>query len=585
MNTEMELERILNSEDINTVFQPIVSLENASIIGYEALSRGPADSELHAPNQLFAAAEKCNRLWELESLCRKRAIQKSINIENNKFLFLNVDPMIFKDEKFKKGFTKEFLQSYNISPDSIIFEITEKTAIEDYNSFRSALANYINQGYKIAIDDTGAGYSGMKTLLETKPHYIKIDIDLVRDIDKDSFKQALMKAFVAFSEASNMKIIAEGIETEEELITLINLGVYAGQGYYMQRPAGTFLDIPEEIKRCILLHNKMANNKYNYAKNYIGDIAQKDKPFYLNTQSKVLKDYFEESLITGVCIVKDNYPVGLVMKQGLNAVLATQYGVAVFSKRPVSLIMDNSPLIVDYYTPVSEVSKKAMSREAEKIYDYVIVTKDSRYYGIVTIKNLLEYTTTLERNYAMELNPLTGLPGNAIIEKVLNDIITCNHNCCILYFDLDNFKIYNDTYGFENGDKMLKFTAGLIETTVRNCFPYNSFTGHIGGDDFVCVLENSFENCDALCKELIKNFDENVSEFFNEKDKNNGYIEAYDRKGNKDTFGLTSISIAGLYDNMSQFLIPEEIGKFMSSIKKTVKSAKGSSYYIKNNIC
>jgi diguanylate cyclase/phosphodiesterase len=93
----------------------------------------------------------------------------------------------------KRGFTKEFLKTHDISPDSIIFEITERTAIGDYETFSQVLSNYTEQGYKIAIDDMGAGYSGLRTITNTKPHYIKIDMELIRDIDRDAFKQALIK--------------------------------------------------------------------------------------------------------------------------------------------------------------------------------------------------------------------------------------------------------------------------------------------------------------------------------------------------------------------------------------------------------
>ncbi|MFL0168614.1 EAL domain-containing protein [Candidatus Clostridium helianthi] len=226
-NEAEELENILNSKNITTVYQPIVSLLDGEIIGYEALSRGPIDSPLQNPDKLFNAAQVYNKTWELEQLCRVKAIKRATNIEKNKYLFINVDPHIFKDEKFKKGFTKEFLAEHNMSPDCIIFEITEKTCIEDYKGFKQALSNYVDQGYKIAIDDTGSGYSGLKMLNETKPHYVKIDMDLIRDINEDSFKQSLVECFVKLSEATNMKLIAEGIETEEELRTLVNLGVYA----------------------------------------------------------------------------------------------------------------------------------------------------------------------------------------------------------------------------------------------------------------------------------------------------------------------------------------------------------------------
>lgn len=576
-----ELERILETGDITTVFQPIVSLIDGTVLGYEALSRGPKNSPLQFPDNLFRIADLYNKSWELESLCRIKALEKSRNISKDKLLFLNVDPLIFKDEKFKKGFTKEFLDKLNISPNSIIFEITEKTAIEDYNSFKTALNNYTEQGYKIAIDDTGSGYSGLKTLSETKPHYVKIDMDLIRDIHKDSFKQALIKALVTFAKTTNMKVIAEGIECEEELSILISLDVCAGQGYFLQKPSGTFLDINDNIKNIIIKYNKLKNNKFNYSNNCIGEICSFEKSFSPTVTCKEVQEYVNTSTTKGVCIVQDNKPIGSVMKSSLDSMMAAQYGFSVFSKRPISIVMDYTPLIVDYYTPVIDVSKAAMARSDSKIYDCVIVTKDSKYYGLVTIKKLLEFTTELERNYAKELNPLTGLPGNILIEKRLNDLLNYNYKCCILYFDLDNFKAYNDIYGFENGDRIIKFTAEIIQKNLKNQFPYNGFIGHIGGDDYICIIENSLEKCNYFCDKLLKEFDENIVNFFNEGDINRGFIESTDRNGNITLFSITSLSIAGLYGNFNTFTSCHSIAQLASKIKKEAKNIKGSSKVIK----
>lgn len=151
-------------------------------------------------------------------------------------------------------------------------------------------------------------------------------------------------------------------------------------------------------------------------------------------------------------------------------------------------MMNKNPLVVDYYTSLSQVSKTAIGRREEDLYDYIIVTKEERYYGVTTVKALLEYTTQLELNKAKHSNPLTGLPGNNIIEERLKKAIEDNEDCCVMYFDLDNFKAYNDIYGFENGDKILVFTSELLQDTMSNYQWTECFLGHIGGDDFVAVI-------------------------------------------------------------------------------------------------
>ncbi|MDW8801108.1 GGDEF domain-containing protein [Clostridium sp. A1-XYC3] len=581
-NLRGELERILKLGNIKTVFQPIISLKSGNVFGYEALTRGPENSPLKSPEKLFSVAQSYNRLWELECLCRSKAIERGHKIHKNKFLFLNVDPYIFKDDKYKKGFTKEFLSKYNMSPESIIFEITERTCIKDYKSFKLALDNYLEEGYKIAIDDTGAGYSGLKMLSETKPHYIKIDMDLIRDIHKDLFKQHLISGLVSLSNSTNMKLIAEGIECEEELVKLIQLGVHAGQGYFLQRPSETLLDTNEEIKNIILNTYNQENSKLlNCSKISIGQIARRDKTFDLNRPCKDIKEYFDNTTYTGACIVNKDLPVGLVMSHSLNSIFATQYGLAVFLKRPISLIMNTSPLVVDYNTFVSDVSQVAMSRKDENVYDYIIITKNFKYYGVVTIKNLLEFTTALERNYAKELNPLTSLPGNVIIENKLKEVLELKRNSCILYFDIDNFKVYNDSYGFENGDKVLKLTANIIKNNLKIYFSNNNFLGHIGGDDFIAVVEGCYGDCVKLCEKVIKEFDEKILDYFDEEDKKNGFIEAIDRKGNKDTFDITSISIAGVLGMLNVFSKVNDIAKYVANMKKETKSLRYSNYRIK----
>lgn len=231
---------------------------------------------------------------------------------------------------------------------------------------------------------------------------------------------------------------------------------------------------------------------------------------------------------------------------------------------------------------VRSTAKIAMERANDKIYDYVIVTKENKYYGIVTIKNLLEFTITIEKRQAKELNPLTGLPGNIIIDKILCDVLNSNEEFCILYLDLDNFKVYNDIYGFENGDRILKFTANIIKESLSELFTFRNFVGHIGGDDFICIIKASLEECYKLSKLIINKFDSGVLNFFNAIDKKNNYIIALDRKGFKDTFNLTSISIAGIHGKMKVFHTSANLTLYISKLKKRSKLLNHSSYVIED---
>lgn len=579
-----ELQKILEFRSVKTVFQPIVSLVDAGIVGYEALSRGPKGSVLEWPNSLFAAAEKFNKVWELEYLCRVKALGRASKLMPGKMLFINVDPNIINDHRFQKGLTKEMLSEYQIDATNIIFEITEKTSISDYHNFRRVLENYISQGYKIALDDTGSGYSGLKLLAKTRPQFVKIDMDLVRDIDKDSLKQALMKAFYDFSLVTNMKIIAEGIETVDELNTLIGIGIPYGQGYFLQRPAPEFLDIPTQIKEYIVTKNQQKNHEalHTALTMPIGETARRDLSFDTETLGRKAIDYFNANPnLMGIPVVNQGRPVGLLMKDKFLTHLATQYGVAVYMNRPISLLMDRNPLVVDYDTSLEQVSKSAISRAEDSLYDYIIITLDGQYHGITTVKNLLAKTTQLEINRAKYSNPLSGLPGNIVIESKLKQAVEAEEPFSVLYFDLDNFKAYNDVYGFENGDKILCLTAQIIQRHVATLSGVDTFLGHIGGDDFIGVLHSADSGIlSKVSQAIIDNFDIRVRDFYNEEDHSRGYIITKNRHGVEEKYPPLSLSIAVVTDCGKRFKNPAQLAEAAGRVKKKCKLTWKSCYYV-----
>ncbi len=386
-----ELIQILKNKSIRTVYQPIVRLDDGHILGYEALSRGPRDSFFESPGNLFDAAEHFNRLWELELLCRTKALENARELPPGKLLFINVNPEIIKDRKFKKGSTKECISKFGMNPSNIIFEITEKTAVSDYKSFRKTIDNYISQGYKIAIDDTGAGYSGLRLLTETRPQYIKIDMSLVRDIDKESIKQELMKTFYSFAKITNMQLIAEGIETVNELNTLIDIGVQYGQGYFFQRPAAEFTSISQQVKEKIISRHqlKIKTETFLYEMK-IGEIARIDKTIETTSSIGQVNEALQNiQNLQGLVVCDQTQPVGLIMKSKLDLEISLRSKSEEFLKESIVKIMEKNPLILDYSTSVQEACRKATARSDSNIYDYLIVIQNNKYYGIVSVRKLL----------------------------------------------------------------------------------------------------------------------------------------------------------------------------------------------------
>lgn len=230
------LQKIIIEEKIKTVFQPIVALNSLEIIGYEALSRGPVDTEFASPLLLFLLASEFGLSFELDSLCRKQAFQSIRPIKSDKKFFVNTLTMTIHDPEFRGAYLKELLADLKMKPENVVFEVNEKLAIDNYDLFRNAMQDYSDIGIVHASDDIGHGNADLERIMELHPGYMKIDISLVRDIDTSYIKQEIIKAMVSLARGIKSQVIAEGIETRAEYEKLKELGVDYGQGYLFGKP-------------------------------------------------------------------------------------------------------------------------------------------------------------------------------------------------------------------------------------------------------------------------------------------------------------------------------------------------------------
>ena len=193
------------------------------------------------------------------------------------------------------------------------------------------------------------------------------------------------------------------------------------------------------------------------------------------------------------------------------------------------------------------------------------------YYRIRNIFRLLVLNKTI--------SPLTGLPGNTQIQAELKKRLAREKEFIVLYLDLDDFKAYNDVYGFLKGDEIIKFTARTILENVNNIANSNAFVGHIGGDDFVAILDEN-TNYEEICRNIIAQFDKGVKYFFTEEDYNRGYLKIQNRKGKMEHFFLTAISIGVVQVESDKFSNVLEIGEVGAQVKHIAKKYKGSCYAI-----
>ena len=227
-------------------------------------------------------------------------------------------------------------------------------------------------------------------------------------------------------------------------------------------------------------------------------------------------------------------------------------------------------------TPVIVVSSNGSREHRMRILnesvEYFIRKPVDEGYLYYTVKNLNRLLTTNRR-----VSPLTGLPGNVQIHSELKKRLTKEEEFSVMYLDLDNFKAYNDVYGFLKGDKIIQFTANIIQDEIHTDGG-SGFVGHVGGDDFIAIVP--YTDVENLCQRIIARFDKQITSFFTEEDAKKGYIEIANRKGIIEKFPLTSISIAVVVADKRRFSNILEIGDIAAQVKHAVKTVMGSSYTI-----
>ena len=566
---------IISSTAINTLYQPIISLSDGSVLGYEALSRGPLNTDMINPELLLKLARKYNKFFELEMKFIMQALQHlNDNKINGKKIFLNISPENLNQISLKNVFTKENLAKYSLNIEEIVLEITERDKILDIENFKEVLKLYGDKKIQFTIDDVGSGYSGLNRMSFINPKYLKLDMYLIRDIDKDITKQAIVKSMYEFSKLSHSNLIAEGIENEAEK-TLMKIGVQYGQGYFIQKPKEHIMAIKPEVISIINNINEKRNKKhtYNIMNTSISSITRKECYIDPSTEVSKVDQFFKSNpQLLGTCVVKNGRVEGSITRSSLYSKLGWQYGYSIYSSKPISNIMKTDFLCLDYDTPIDKAIKLAMARNKDALYDHITVLKESEYYGIVTVKDLIEKTIEIEVSNAIHCNPLTGLPGNYMIEQELEKCIKSKQNFCVLYFDLDNFKAYNDVYGFESGDKIIKLLSKSISSNISE----ENFIGHIGGDDFIAILFS--DDYSEVCEKIINDFDSQVLSCYDEKDFKNGYIVSQNRHGIKETFPIVSVSIAVINNKNLNFESIYSLAKESGKIKKKCKMIKGSCY-------
>lgn len=573
---------LLDTNSLVSWFQPIFSRQNGEIYAYEALTRirdGLASN--FDISKLFAKAQAEGIIASLDMQCRENAFVRAAELglpSKNAYLFVNICPGTLVNPDHRGGITDRLAEDACIPKERIVLEITEQESIKNYDLFQRSIDHYRKRGYKIAIDDFGVGYGGLKMLSIVEPDYVKIDRHFIDELDRFPFKYNLVDAMATVCHKMGITVIAEGIERQAELDIVTRFGIDLFQGYYLGRPepglSERSVTIPVERRDVYDCTPSLVSSCE------IGSICQHVEPLAPSDPvMAAFKRFHNNNSLQGIPVVAAERVMGMLPRMRFleqHLIGPHGFGYALSQHRLLKDVLEPDFLLVEASTPVEEVVAQVQGRRGVSLYDDLCVSRNGKYVGTVAIHALLDAITQKSIQLAKGASPLTGLPGNEFIQRTVSRLIEQRVSFDVCYLDLDDFKPYNDYYGFEKGDMVIKRVARLIEEVVKPGGQEDQFcfVGHIGGDDFiiVCRPHSSFH----LCKKITDGLQRLLPEFHGEKEYADGGYTATDRQGQLRSFALLSLSIGIVSTEACSVSSYGELAFLASGVKRAAKQKAGS---------
>ncbi len=495
----MEMKNLNAFEKIDFVFQPIIDIKSNRIYGYEALLRNYEYLGYKTVFEFFDDYFSQNLLYQLDLFLREKLI--TLFVQTPEFqkrrIFYNIDNRILEMPDYYPGNTLRLLQKFKVSNSSIIFEISERIPFQSYDEIRKIIENYQKQGFKIAIDDFGIGYSSLQLLYLAQPDIIKIDKFFISNIHKEIKKKIFLEQVINIAKINGSLITAEGIETEGEFQICKELGFDLLQGFYISKPL-SLLDLEYEVNKIQdRFEDLKKNNEYSFYKNDNILLSSleivKIPPLKINMNfEQVLNHLKQHPDFSLYPVINDlDEPIGFLEEKVLKQYSLSLYGRDLLKyKEFKEFIFQNliKTIILDENTNIQTFIDIFLENEnfQERYTFDIILTSERKYKGIVPSYAIVKILFAKRLMLAKDENPLTNLPGNLRLQKELQSIPNFYDSLSFIYIDIVDFKPFNDFFGFEFGDQMIQFIGDYLKK-FQNKHYFQAF--HIGGDDFIVIIK------------------------------------------------------------------------------------------------
>ncbi|MGJ7489093.1 EAL domain-containing protein [Variovorax sp. ZT4R33] len=561
--------------ELHPVFQPIVDLRAGEIVGYEALIRGPEGTPLHGPLALLAWADAhaCLTSFELRCVQTILAQWRLTPAPGQLFINLSADALVeamTKEEDSPTWFEAQ-MALHNTVAGAIIVELTESAGRGPAEALGQAVQRLRTTGARLALDDFGEGHSNLRRWTDLQPDFVKIDKSFVQGIAVQPQRAELVRMAVGLAQAFGTVLVAEGVEGPHDMGVLRELGVDLGQGYWFGRPQRVLqTEVPYLVSKAIDDRRVpvVPHPTHQGQPAALRGLAVIDAPALHPSTAldEVARIFQVHAELHALPVVDGGRPVALINRQSFMNDYARLYFREVHGRRPCLSYGNQAPRIVELGDSVERLLGILTSEDQAYLREGFVVTENSRYVGLGTGDQLVRSVTEARVEAARHANPLTFLPGNIPTSLHIQRLLDGRAGFVACYADLNNFKVFNDQFGYSRGDEMIRLLAQLA---VSHADPYMDFVGHIGGDDFLILFQSS--DWQQRCTNLIEAFNLAARSLYDDAAQRAGGVQAEDRYGVRRFTPLTSLSIGAVRVAPSASQDAEDIASEAAHAKHAAK--------------
>ncbi len=525
---------------LRVVFQPIGTLSSGEVLGYEALTRGPAGSRLESPQALLEQAQREGCMVALERFTARLSVSTFAKVQLPGKLFLNLSAAAIREIAWDKDNVWAFLGTMQFPHERIVIELTEQACPNPLSTLRDALHVIRESGAQLALDDYGTGNANLSLWIGLRPDYVKVDRSIANGVSKSPFRLEVLRSLHSIARAGHAQLIAEGLENREDLAVCRNLGIDHVQGFLLGKPS----EMPELIWP---VQDAFRTNSVPLVPdaNHVAPRAFSASRLLLNAPSvspdtrndDVLRFFARHSNLHAVAVVENGRPIGLISRHAFVDAYAFPYRRELHGRKTCMEFANQSPVVVEQSATMEQLMRLLKLGDQRYLSEGLVIVNQGQYVGLATGEDLVRAVTEARIEAARYANPLTFLPGNIPIDIHMKRLLESDVPFHACYCDLNSFKPFNDVYGYWQGDKMIKLAA---ETLAEACDRQSDFLGHIGGDDFFILFQSP--DWEARIRTAMAKFDEAAVGLYTPADIKADGIQSEDRHGNLRFYNFVTIA-------------------------------------------